>query len=106
MSSYMVEHLPQLKIILLEGTYLVWADCRELELNAVARKELLMQEARIFLDEGELFGQRGEKVSSGSILPSPIRFSKRRWSGSGWLSTVRTQETYDRTGINDEAGIC
>ena len=60
MAAYMAEHLPQLKIIPPEGTYLVWVDCRALGLDPAARKELLMQEARIFLDEGELFGPEGE----------------------------------------------
>jgi len=60
MADYMAEHLPRLKIIPPEGTYLVWVDCRALGLDAAARKELLMQEARLFLDEGELFGPEGE----------------------------------------------
>ena len=60
MAAYMAEHLPQLKIIPPEGTYLVWVDCRALGLDPTARKALLMQEARLFLDEGELFGPEGE----------------------------------------------
>lgn len=60
MAAYIAEHLPRLKIIPPEGTYLVWVDCRALGLDPAARKELLMQEARIFLDEGELFGPEGE----------------------------------------------
>ena len=60
MAEYMAEHLPQLRIIPPEGTYLVWVDCRALRLDPDARKELLMQKAHIFLDEGELFGPEGE----------------------------------------------
>jgi len=60
MAAYMAEHLPQLKIIPPEGTYLVWVDCRALGLDPDTRKELLMEEARLFLDEGELFGPEGE----------------------------------------------
>ena len=60
MAAYMTEHLPQLKIIPPEGTYLVWVDCRALGLDPAARKTLLMEGARLFLDEGELFGPEGE----------------------------------------------
>ena len=60
MAAYMAEHLPRLKIIPPEGTYLVWVDYRALGLDSASRKKLLMQEARIFLDEGELFGPEGE----------------------------------------------
>jgi cystathionine beta-lyase len=60
MSAYMAEHLPQLKIIPPEGTYLVWVDCRALGLDPAARKALMMEDARLFLDEGELFGPEGE----------------------------------------------
>lgn len=60
MAAYLAEHLPQIKIISPEGTYLVWVDCRELGLDPVARKELLLGKARVFLDEGELFGPEGE----------------------------------------------
>ncbi len=60
MADYLATHLPQLRPIPPEGTYLVWVDCRALGLDAAARKELFMGQARVFLDEGELFGPEGE----------------------------------------------
>jgi cystathionine beta-lyase len=60
MEAYLAEHLPQLTLIQPEGTYLVWLDCRALEMDAAARKELLMNQARLWLDEGEMFGPEGE----------------------------------------------
>ena len=60
MKSYLAEHLPQLKINHPQGTYLVWVDCRELGMDAAARKQLMMEQARVNLDEGELFGPEGE----------------------------------------------
>ncbi len=59
MAAYLEEHLPQLTPIQPEGTYLVWVDCRKLELDAAARKALFMQNARVYLDEGEMFGSAG-----------------------------------------------
>ena len=60
MKSYLAKHLPQLKIVHPEATYLVWVDCRELEMDPAARKQLMMEQARVNLDEGELFGPEGE----------------------------------------------
>jgi cystathionine beta-lyase len=60
MKAYLAEHLPQLKIIPPEGTYLLWVDCRALGMEPTARKEMMMEQARVHLDEGELFGPEGE----------------------------------------------
>lgn len=60
MEAYLAEHLPQLRPIPLEGTYLLWVDCHGLELDPAARRQLLLNEARVYLDEGELFGPEGE----------------------------------------------
>ncbi|MBE2223375.1 MAG: pyridoxal phosphate-dependent aminotransferase [Anaerolineae bacterium] len=59
MVDYLAEHLPQLTVFPLEGTYLVWVDCRALGLDAETRQELFLKEAKLFLDEGELFGPEG-----------------------------------------------
>ena len=42
-----------------EGTYLVWLDCRALGLDEAARRDLLLGEARVFIEEGEIFGPEG-----------------------------------------------
>ncbi|MFT5116287.1 MAG: cystathionine beta-lyase, partial [Parasphingorhabdus sp.] len=59
MKSYLAENLPQLKLVQPEATYLVWIDCRELDMDPTARKQLMMEQARVNLDEGELFGPEG-----------------------------------------------
>ncbi len=60
MTEYLAEHLPQLKIISPEATYLVWVDCKDLGLNSAERKKMMIDQARVNLDEGELFGVEGE----------------------------------------------
>lgn len=60
MESFIAEHLPQLKIIRPQGTYLVWVDFSNLGLDPASRKAWLMDEARVYLNEGELFGPEGE----------------------------------------------
>ncbi|MFN2188746.1 MAG: MalY/PatB family protein [Candidatus Promineifilaceae bacterium] len=59
MESYIADHIPQLKIVKPQGTYLVWVDFREVGFDAESRKSLLMEKAKVYLDEGELFGPEG-----------------------------------------------
>ncbi|NKQ34031.1 MAG: pyridoxal phosphate-dependent aminotransferase [Chloroflexi bacterium] len=60
MVDYLAEHLPQVTVIPLEGTYLAWCDFRQLGLCPTERKELIMEKANVYLDEGEMFGPEGE----------------------------------------------
>ncbi len=60
MKTYFAEHMPQIKVFPLEGTFLVWVDFRALGLSSEARKTLMMEKAHVYLDEGELFGPEGE----------------------------------------------
>lgn len=59
MEAYLAEHLPQVHLIKTEGTYLAWADFSALGLSPEARKTLMMNEAKVYLDEGEMFGVEG-----------------------------------------------
>jgi cystathionine beta-lyase len=58
--DYVARQLPQIKVALAEGTYLVWLDFRELGLSPAERRELLLNRARVLLEEGEIFGREGE----------------------------------------------
>jgi cystathionine beta-lyase len=60
MRAFMGEKLPQLKINRPQGTYLVWVDFRALDLDPAARKALLMEKAKVYLNSGEPFGIGGE----------------------------------------------
>ncbi len=59
MVDYFAGHLPMLTVHPLEGTYLAWVDCRALGLTAEARQQLFLEDAKLFFDEGELFGVEG-----------------------------------------------
>jgi cystathionine beta-lyase len=73
MASYFAEHLPQIMPLQPEGTYLVWVDFRALGLEPAARKDLLMNEAKVWLDEGEMFGPEGEGFERFNIAcPRPL----------------------------------
>jgi cystathionine beta-lyase len=52
--------IPPIKPIRLEGTYLVWLDCRGLGMNDAALKEWMLKKARVAMNEGAQFGIGGE----------------------------------------------
>jgi cystathionine beta-lyase len=57
--DYFERYIPRIKVVPLEGTYLVWLDCRQLGLSNNELKSLFLDEARVYLDEGTLFGAEG-----------------------------------------------
>jgi cystathionine beta-lyase len=60
LEAYVREYLPKIKVVQPEGTYLVWLDCRALGLDAKALERLMLDEAKVYLDEGYIFGPEGE----------------------------------------------
>jgi len=56
--DYLNEHFPQIKVIPLEGTYLLWLDMRQTGLTHKEMKRLL-EENYLYLDNGEMFGDAG-----------------------------------------------
>jgi cystathionine beta-lyase len=58
--AYVDENIPQLNVIRPEGTYLVWLDCRRLELGMTELQQLMSEKARLYLDDGFIFGSEGE----------------------------------------------
>jgi cystathionine beta-lyase len=60
LQEFVDNHIPGIRTLRPEGTYLVWLDCRELGLDKWTLKTLMMDKARIFPDEGFIFGPEGE----------------------------------------------
>jgi cystathionine beta-lyase len=60
LEAYVSEQIPEIDVIRPEGTYLVWLDCRRLGLDKSALKQLIVEGARVYLDEGVIFGPEGE----------------------------------------------
>ena len=58
--EYLKKNLPMIKLIEPEGTYLIWLDCRELGLPEEELEHLIVQEAKLWLDAGAVFGESGE----------------------------------------------
>lgn len=58
--EYLVKNLPMIRLVEPEGTYLAWLDCRSLGLQEEELEHLIVQEARLWLDAGAMFGAGGE----------------------------------------------
>ena len=58
--QYLEEQLPQIKMLPIEGTYLVWLDCSALGMTAAEREQWLWHEAKLWLDGSGIFGAEGE----------------------------------------------
>ena len=60
MESYFAKHIPQVRMIRPEGTYLVWLDCRALGLDAQSLHRFFLDRAGVYLEQGAIFGTEGE----------------------------------------------
>lgn len=58
--NFCQEHLPSIKPLRPEASFLVWLDCRALKLNHDALVDLFVNKARLALNDGEMFGPGGE----------------------------------------------
>ena len=59
MVSYFENRIPRIKVIQPHGSYLVWLDCRDLNMDDEGLKQFMREKARVGFDDGYLFGQGG-----------------------------------------------
>lgn len=73
MEEYCKTHLPNIKPLRPEASFLVWLDCRALGLNHEQLIDLFVNKAHLALNDGEMFGKGGAgfmRVNVGT--PRPI----------------------------------
>ncbi len=58
--DYCKKHMPQLKPLRPEASFLVWLDCRQLGIDHKQLVDLFVNKAHLALNDGEMFGQGGE----------------------------------------------
>lgn len=58
-SSFIAEHIPEIKVAEPEGTYLLWLDCRGLGLNDEELDRFIKAKAKLLLEPGTIFGTGG-----------------------------------------------
>lgn len=59
-AGYCENHIPQIKVMKPEATYMIWLDCRDLGLEGDALKDFFVKDAKLGLNEGRMFGTGGD----------------------------------------------
>ncbi|MCI8388139.1 MAG: pyridoxal phosphate-dependent aminotransferase [Clostridiales bacterium] len=57
--DYLCNNIPDISMRAPEGTYLLWLDCRKLGLSAPELETFMLNKAKLWLDEGYIFGESG-----------------------------------------------
>lgn len=57
--NFIKERIPKIKLVEPEGTYLIWLDCNELGLSDERLNDIVLNKAKLWLDEGNIFGSPG-----------------------------------------------
>lgn len=60
MKHFCTEYLPHFPLTDLQGTYLVWMDCRTLGIPSEELEEQLTEKAKLWLNAGTMYGPEGE----------------------------------------------
>ena len=73
--NFIRKEFPEIKITPLEGTYLMWLNCRGLSIgkNFKELERINHEEAKLFFDEGYIFGEQGEGFERWNIA-CPTRY--------------------------------
>ncbi len=58
---FLAQHIPKIRLVEPEGTYLIWLDCSGLGLSDTELNRLIVEKAGLWLDAGSMFGKVGEQ---------------------------------------------
>lgn len=59
--KYIEENAPKIKLVIPEGSYLLWLDFSDYDLSDVEINDRILNKAKVWLDNGTMFGSEGEK---------------------------------------------
>ena len=76
LTNFFKEHLPHLSVIKLEATYLVWVDCSALGLTSEEITNQLLIKEKLWINEGTMYGEAGEKFIRINIATQRERLLK------------------------------
>ena len=74
-TEFMAAEFPEVQIMRLEGTYLLWIDFSGLGIESKELARILKQECQLFFDEGYIFGKAGECFERWN-LAAPTKYIK------------------------------
>lgn len=60
LKTFIETHLPQLRVVPLQATYLAWLDCSELAMCSDTVAALLLHEQKVWVNSGTMYGSAGE----------------------------------------------
>lgn len=60
LKDFFTAHFPGLKVLPLEATYLVWVDCKALDMPSARIARKLLEDGKLWVNEGTLYGGAGE----------------------------------------------
>lgn len=58
-ADFIAQQIPQIRMVKPEATYLLWLDCRQLGLSDSALRDFFIQECKLGLSPGAVFGEGG-----------------------------------------------
>lgn len=59
-TSFIGEHIPTIRVMQPEATYLIWLDCRELGVDVKELNTFLIKEAKVVFNSGDMYGIGGD----------------------------------------------
>lgn len=74
--EFLQQEIPGIKAIVPEASFLIWLDCRELNLSQKELIDLFVNKARLALNDGETFGAEGRGFMRLNIGTSRITLAK------------------------------
>ena len=60
LKKYFSKHLPQLTVLPLEATYLVWVDCSAFRQSSENLAKSILEKEKVWINEGTVYGNAGE----------------------------------------------
>ena len=61
LKAFFNEYLPELPVLPLEGTYLVWVDCSTLKQSSKEIEQLILEKEKLWINGGMMYGEQGDK---------------------------------------------
>ena len=60
LKTYLSQHIPKIKLVEPEGTYLAWLDCNDIGISVQDLDDALVQKGKLWLSSGLTFGKGGK----------------------------------------------
>jgi cystathionine beta-lyase len=57
--KFLGNNIPKIKMIEPQGTYLLWLDCRDLGMEPHALQKFMIEDAKVGMEDGYIFGEAG-----------------------------------------------